>query len=160
MPATKKENVYFGLMMCLGMVVFMTFYNLFTHGLLGTLTFTEMVLQIILVFIVASLMELFIVGPIAKRIAFSLPFDKSNKLYVILSLAFFMVIGMVLCMSFYGLMTSYMSNSLNGKSLLQSYCDLVLQNFVFALPLQLLIVGPGVRYLFSKYVKARDLKVH
>lgn len=155
MPTTKKENVYFGLMMCLGMVIFMTFYNLFTHDLLGTISLQGILAQLILVFITASLLELFIVGPVAKKLAFSLPFDKSKKVFVILSLAFFMVIGMVLCMSFYGLMTAYFSNSLNGESLLHSYFDLVFKNFIFAFPLQLFIVGPLVRYVFNKFVKGK-----
>ncbi|UKS28636.1 hypothetical protein LOZ80_06850 [Paenibacillus sp. HWE-109] len=87
MPTTKKEELYFGLMMCFGMVVFMTLYNLFTHGLLGTITLKGIVIQLILVFIIASLVDLFIVGPVAKKIAFSLPYDKSKKILVILSLA-------------------------------------------------------------------------
>ncbi|MEC0242066.1 hypothetical protein P4H66_19875 [Paenibacillus dokdonensis] len=157
MPTTKKENFYFGLMMCCGMVLFMTFYNLLNHGLLGTITVKEILIQLILVFITAFLLELFIVGPVAKKIAFSLPYDKSKKVFVILSLAFFMVSGMVLCMSFYGLMTSYFSNGLNGEPLLKSYFSLVFKNFIFAFPLQLIIVGPVVRFLFSKFVKGKNI---
>ncbi|WP_028549077.1 hypothetical protein [Paenibacillus sp. UNC451MF] len=153
MPATKKEDLYFGLMMCSGMVVFMTFYNLFTNGLIGTISLTEILIQLVLIFIIASLLELFIVGPVAKKIALSLPYDKSKKVFVILSLAFFMVSGMVLCMSLYGLVASYLSNSLMGETLIESYFALVFKNFIFAFPLQLLIVGPIVRYLFVKFVK-------
>lgn len=158
MPTTKKENFYFGLMMCFGMVVFMTFYNLFTHGLIGTISLNEIFTQLILVFIIASLLELFIVGPVAKKIALSLPFDKSKKVYVILSLAFFMVSGMVLFMSLYGLGTAYFSDSLIGESLLESYFSLIFRNFIFAFPLQLIIVGPLVRYLFTKFVKDKIVK--
>ncbi len=85
MPTTRKEKFYFGLMMCFGMVVCMTFYNLFTHGFIGTVTLKGMFLQLILVFMIAFLLELFIVGPVAKKLAFSLPYDKSKKIYVILS---------------------------------------------------------------------------
>jgi hypothetical protein len=112
LPTTKKEDFYFGLMMCLGMVVFMTFYNLFTHGLIGTISLYEIFTQLILVFIIASLLELFIVGPVAKKIALSLPYDKTKKVFMILFLAFFMVSGMVLFMSLYGLGTAYFSDSL------------------------------------------------
>ncbi|KRE68909.1 hypothetical protein [Paenibacillus sp. Soil750] len=153
MPTTKKEEFYFGLMMCFGMVVFMTFYNLFTHGLLGSISVRGIFAQLLQIFIIATLLELFIVGPVAKKMAFSLPYDKSNKLYVILFLAFFMVSGMVLCMSLYGLGSAYFSNSLQGESLLGSYFTLVCQNFIFAFPLQLIIVGPLVRYAFIKLVK-------
>lgn len=81
---TKNENVYFGLMMCTGMVVAMTFYNLFTTGLIGTVSATE----------VATL----------------------------------------------------------EKPLLESYVSFVCKNFIFALSLQLFIVGPLVRYLFARFV--------
>jgi uncharacterized membrane protein len=158
LPTTKKENFYFGLMMCFGMVVFMTFYNLFTHGLIGTISLNEICTQLIFVFIIASLLELFIVGPVAKKIALSLPYDKSKKVFVILSLAFFMVSGMVLFMSLYGLGTAYFSDSLIGESLLESYFSLLFRNFIFAFPLQLIIVGPLVRYLFTKFVKDKIVK--
>ncbi|MBP1963507.1 hypothetical protein [Paenibacillus aceris] len=157
MPITKKEDFYFGLMMCAGMVVFMTFYNLFTRGLIGTISLKEILAQLILVFFIASLLELFIVGPVAKKIAFSLPYDKSKKAFVIVSLAFFMVSGMVLFMSLYGLGNAYFSGSLVGESLLESYLSLVLKNFVFAFPLQLIIVGPLVRYLFVTFVKGKRI---
>ncbi|MCQ6561827.1 hypothetical protein [Paenibacillus mendelii] len=158
MPTTKKENFYFGLMMCTGMVVFMTFYNLFTHGLIGTVSLKEILVQLITVFIVAAVVEIFIVGPVAKKIAFSLPYDKSKKVLVILALAVCMVSGMVLVMSLYGLGTAYFSNSLEGESLFKSYFTLVFKNFIFAFPLQLIIVGPTVRYLFVKFVKDKGVK--
>ncbi|NQX60648.1 hypothetical protein [Paenibacillus qinlingensis] len=157
MPTTKKEEFYFGLMMCFGMVVFMTVYNLFTHGLIGSITWRGIVAQLFQIYLIAIVLELFIVGPIAKKMAFSLPYNKSKKLFVILFLAFFMVSGMVLCMSLYGLGNAYFSNSLQGESLLGSYFTLVFQNFIFAFPLQLIIVGPLVRYVFVKVVKPASL---
>ncbi|AJW69365.1 hypothetical protein PPE_06555 [Paenibacillus polymyxa E681] len=61
---TKKEDFYFGLMMCLGMVVFMTFYNLYTNDLIGTISLKVMFLQSILCFIIAFPLHLLIVGPL------------------------------------------------------------------------------------------------
>ncbi|WP_036620365.1 hypothetical protein [Paenibacillus alvei] len=153
MPTTKKEQVYFGLMMCSGMVVFMTFYNLYMHDLLDTLSWKSILVQLILTFFIAFILESCIVGPVAKKIAFSLPYDKSKKLFGVVSVAFFMVCGMVLCMSLYGLGTAYLSNPLMKGTLFENYYSLVLQNFIFAFPLQLLIIGPIVRFLFQKFVK-------
>lgn len=144
-------------MMCCGMVVCMTFYNLFTNGLMGTISLKEILLQLILVFLTASLLELFIVGPVAKKAAFSLPYDKSKKILVIVSLAFFMVSGMVLCMSLYGLGNAYFANKLNGDSLLGTYFMIVVKNFIFAFPLQLFLVGPMVRYLFRTFIKNKRI---
>ncbi|MET3195571.1 hypothetical protein ABID96_002539 [Bacillus sp. OAE603] len=63
---------------------------------------------------------------------------------------------MVLCMSLYGLVTAYLSNGLE-ESLLKSYFPIASRNFIFALPLQLLIMGPVVRYLFTKFVKSQRM---
>ncbi|GKS12656.1 hypothetical protein YDYSY3_36560 [Paenibacillus chitinolyticus] len=104
-------------------------------------------------------MESFVVGPVAKKIAYSLPFDKSKRILVILSLSFFMVIGMVLIMSMYGLATSYLMSPPAGKSLLGSYFSPVGKNCIVALPLQLLIVGPIARYVFKRFVKSKKTAV-
>ncbi|MEC0244379.1 hypothetical protein P4H65_00935 [Paenibacillus chitinolyticus] len=159
MPTTKKENVYFGLMMCCGMVVGMMSYNLVTNGLIGTISWKGILVQFVLCFLIAFIAESFIVGPVAKKIAFSLPFDKSKQVLVILSLSFFMVIGMVVIMSMYGLATSYLLNPPVGKSPLESYMSLIVKNFSFALPLQLLIVGPIARYLFKRFVKSGEIAI-
>lgn len=156
LPATKKENVYFGLMMCMGMVIMMTTYNLFTNGLIGKISFMAILLQLVLGFVIAFLLESFVVGPIAKKIVFSLLRNKPSKILMIVMMAFCMVIGMVTFMSMYGLASSYYANGLGGESLLGSYFSIFLKNFVFALPLQLLIVGPTVRFLFGK-IKANQM---
>jgi hypothetical protein len=157
LPTTKKESFYFGMMMCFGMVKVMTFYNLFINGLIGKVPLNGILIQLMLTFIIAFLLELFIVGPSALKIAFSLPYDKSKELYVILSISFFMVVGMVLIMSLYGLGIAYFFNTLGDESLLKSYYSLAFKNFIFAFPLQLIIMGPIVRYLFAKFVKGQRM---
>jgi hypothetical protein len=84
----KKESFYFGLMMCTGMVIVMTFYNLFIHGLIGTMPLKGILFQWILTLMIAFIIELFIGGPVAHKIAFSLPYDKEKSLSVILCLSF------------------------------------------------------------------------
>ncbi|TDL78509.1 hypothetical protein [Peribacillus frigoritolerans] len=153
MPTTKRESFYFGLIMCAGMVIVMTFYNLIINDLIGMVPIQGILLQLMLGFIIAFVLELFIVGPAAQKLAFSLPYDKSKKILVILSVSFFMVVGMVSFMSLYGLGTAYFYSSLGEESLVESYLSIVLKNFVFAFPLQLIIMGPFVRYLFAKFYK-------
>ncbi|UJF33948.1 hypothetical protein [Paenibacillus hexagrammi] len=146
--------MYFGLMMCSGMVIGMTFYNLWTHGLIGSVPVTGILLQLLLGFLIAFSVESFIVGPAAKKLVLSLPLDPSKKGLMILSISVCMVIGMVLCMSIYGLAVSYLMNhQLEEKSLLADYVSLVGINFIFALPLQLIVVGPIVRLLFVTFIK-------
>lgn len=152
MPRTKKEQVVFGLMMCFGMVTIMLLFNLYNSGMIGKLSLMEILLQFVICFVVAFAVESILVGPVAKKVAFSLPFDKSNKLVVVLTLSFFMVVGMVLVMSFYGVMTSYFTNGLGGHSILRSYGSAIGHNFLLALPAQLLVVGPIVRAVFGNVV--------
>lgn len=139
------------------MVVVMTFYNLLINGLIGIVPLKGILIQLMVGFMIAFILELFIVGPAARKIAFSLPYDKSKKLFEILSISFCMVVGMVLCMSLYGLGAAYLSNGLGEESLLKSYYSIASKNFIFALPLQLFIMGPIVRYLFTKFIKGRRI---
>lgn len=155
MPTNKKEDFYFGLMMCCGMVVIMTSYNLFTNGLIGSLSIGGILVQFVIGFIIAFLLESFVVGPVAKKMAFSLPYNKTKKVFVILSLSFFMVTGMVLCMSLYGTIMATLSNVLMEESFIEKYLSTVFKNYIFAFPLQLLIVGPLVRFIFTRFVQVK-----
>ncbi|CAM3237761.1 hypothetical protein PALU110988_10525 [Paenibacillus lupini] len=156
LPKNKREDFYFGLMMVTGMALVMITYNFIRNDLFGTLSLGEIVLQYVLGFIVAFVIEMFVVGPIAKKAAFSLPYDKSKKVYVILSLAFCMVTGMVLCMSLYGLISSSLADSLGEGSLLKHYFSIVFHNYILAFPLQLIVMGPLVRFLFIKFVANKN----
>lgn len=155
MPATKKESFYFGLMMCLGMVVVMTAYNLALNNRLWEITFAEGAVEFVCGFAVAFLLDFFLIGPLAKKVAFKLPINKSKKVYVILSISTCMVIGMAACMSLYGLAMAYWNNGLGAEPLLISYLHTFGKNFIFALPLQLLIIGPLVRYFFIRFVQKK-----
>jgi hypothetical protein len=153
LPTTKKEQIVFGMMMCTGMVVVMMTFNLWHNGLLSKMSALDILLQFILCFIIAFLVESFIVGPVARKIAFSLPFDKSNKILGVLAMSFFMVIGMVLIMSLYGMISAYLANQLSGASVLNTYLHTIARNFSLALPYQIIILGPLVRYVFGKFIK-------
>lgn len=128
-------------------------FNLWHIGLLSKMSALEILLQFILCFVIAFLVESFIVGPVARKIAFSLPFDKSNKILGVLAISFFMVIGMVLIMSLYGMISAYLANQLNGASVLSTYLHTIARNFSLALPYQIIILGPLVRYVFGKFIK-------
>ncbi|PJH93163.1 DUF2798 domain-containing protein [Bacillus sp. SN1] len=154
MPTNKKEGLIFGVMMCFGMVCVMSIYNAIINGAIQVFSLVT-VFEMVIGFMVALLLDLLLVGPLAKKIAFSLPFDKSKKLYVILAMSTCMVIGMVLCMSVFGLVTAALSNGINGGSIFSAYLMIVLKNFILAYPLQLLIMGPLVRGIFMKFVKPK-----
>ncbi|MDA1676296.1 DUF2798 domain-containing protein [Bacillus cereus group sp. TH152-1LC] len=152
MPTTRKENLQFGMMMCLGMVIVMTFYNLLLNGIGGPIHIKEIALELVIGFIIALLIEICIVGPCAKKLVFALPFDKSKKVNMIIAMATAMVIGMVFFMSFYGMAMMYLHGGLQGDSCISMYFSIFIKNFIMAYPLQLIIMGPLVRFIFVKYV--------
>lgn len=153
MPTTKKEGMYFGFMMCFGMVIVMTFYNLFINDLFSVITLKEGILQFFITFLVAFLVESLIVGPIAKKIVAKLPFDKSKMPLVIIAMSTCMVLGMVSIMSLYSLVMTYVTHGVTTESIGNLYFSILIKNFVFAFPLQLVVMGPLVRFLFMKLVK-------
>lgn len=139
--------------MCFGMVCVMTFYNLSMEGLIGKMTFIEAIMSLLIGFMIALTLEIILVGPIARKITFRLPYNKSHKWKGILLLSTCMVIGMVFFMSFYGLVMSYANSESINHSFLREYFSLFIKNIIVAFPLQLLLMGPLVRWLFVKYVK-------
>ncbi|MFY4672673.1 DUF2798 domain-containing protein [Bacillus anthracis] len=160
MPTTRKENLQFGMMMCLGMVIVMTFYNLLMNGSGGPIHIKEIALELLIGFIIALLIEISIVGPCAKKIVFMLPFDKSKKINIIIAMATAMIIGMVFFMSFFGMIMMHLHGGLQGDSFVSIYFSIFIKNFIMAYPLQLIIMGPLVRFLFAKFVlKNKAVKV-
>lgn len=122
------------------------------NGAGGPIHIKEIALELIIGFIIALLIEICIVGPCAKKIVFALPFDKSKKVKMIIAMATTMVIGMVFFMSFYGMAMMYLHNGLHGDSFVSIYFSVFIKNFIMAYPLQLIIMGPLVRFLFGKFV--------
>ena len=154
MPTTKKESLLFGLMMCFGMVLVMTLYNFYLNGTFGKMTFTEGLLDFVIGFIIAFILDWCIVGPIAKKIAFKLTANTTKKIYTVLTISICMVIGMAFFMSIYGMIMSSLNNGVEYNSIMAAYLSVYSKNLMLALPLQIIIMGPVVRYLFTKYIKS------
>lgn len=147
MPTNKKEEMIFTTIMCFLMVLGMSAYNLSLHQQLSLGAFIKGFLP---GFIVAFLLDVFLVGVFAKKIAQQLPINKSSKLQVILTITGCMVIGMVLCMSLFGVL---MSNGF-GANFWSNYFRAIQLNIIVAFPLQLLVVGPIARLILGKLQQA------
>jgi hypothetical protein len=158
LPSNKKEEIIFGFMMVFGMVSIMFAYNITLEGLWREMTFLKGFSLYALTFIVAFIIEAFVVGTIARKIAFKLPYNKSKKIYNIIAISTCMVVGMVSVMSVYGLISKIVTSGIEG-SLLSNYANLLLLNFVVAYPAQLLIVGPVARYILTNFVKPSNQAV-
>ncbi len=135
------------------MVLFMTLYNFYLNDIFGQISFLGGITDFLIGFIVAIILDLYLVGPIAKKIAFKLTANTSNVLFKILTLSTCMVIGMAFFMSIYGLITSYFHNGLYSNSIIKEFLSVFCRNFIVALPLQIIIMGPIVRFLFNKFIK-------
>lgn len=138
------------------MVSVMYSYNMYMEGLFSTLTLGSAFLHFCITFVVAFLCES-VIGPIARGVASKMPIDKSKKAYVILANSTCMVIGMVMIMSFYGLITAVLSNGVEGP-LLKQYVQMIIRNVIVAYPAQLLVVGPLVRWVFGTFIKNKTSK--
>ncbi|AQQ54885.1 hypothetical protein [Planococcus lenghuensis] len=152
MPTNKKEGLLFGLMMVFGMVLFMYTYNLVMEGLWKELSIAAIALQFLITLMVAFIVESFLIGPLAGGFVSKLRYDKSKKWKNILAMSGCMVTGMVLTMSVFGLAVKFMISGIDG-SLLSDYVQLVGQNFIMALPVQLLIVGPIARWVLTAFIQ-------
>lgn len=156
MGQTKLQRFIFTLMMCFCMVLGMTIYNMIlnegVHNLLHNLLH-----DFWLGFIIALLLDVFVVGKLAKPLALKLvkPNKETKQIKIILGISSCMVIGMVLFMSMFGAIVA------DGFTLaaLKLYPLCVLRNFVMALPLNLLIVSPLVRFLFSRMFMSNITKL-
>ena len=57
-------------------------------------------------FIIAFILDWFLVGPLAKKIALQLTANTTKKIYTVLTISICMVIGMAFFMSIYGMIMS------------------------------------------------------
>jgi len=155
LATNKKEGLQFGLMMCFGMVLLMTLYNFYLNGMFGNITFIAGLSDFVIGFIIALMLDLFIVGPNAKKIAFKLIGHTNNKIYTILAISTCMVLGMAFFMSMYGMAISYFHNGFDSTSIISSYFSVFGKNLLLALPLQILVMGPLVRFLFIACIQSK-----
>jgi hypothetical protein len=151
MGQNKKQSLIFTTMMCALMVLGMSIYNVLLNEGLSIQLWRSVVLGYIPAFVVALFLDLFIVGKLAKSLANKLVPTSGISLKKIMVISCLMVSGMVLLMSLYGAVLHVGFTSQLPKAYLTS----VWTNFVCALPLQLLIVGPSTRKLFTKLFPPR-----
>ncbi|AIQ20386.1 hypothetical protein H70357_29530 [Paenibacillus sp. FSL H7-0357] len=146
MGRNKKEALVFTCMMCVLMVVGMSFYNVMLNtGLTHTL-FRDVAIGLLPALVVALFCDVVIVSKAAKGLAFRLVKPADPMIKKVLFISFFMVCGMVLCMSLYGTLAHYGF----GDNFLRHYLSTAGLNIICALPLQLIVVGPLTRFLFTR----------
>lgn len=139
MPRNLKEEVVFTAIMAGLMVLVMTGYNVsMAQGLTGGLG--ALVVAILkgypLGLVVAIILDLLIVGPIAKGLAFKYiinDYMKKNTVLIGITISVLMVLGMVTLMSFFGITVE---GELSNGHVLATYGHTWIFNLIVALPLQ------------------------
>ncbi|MEC0126084.1 hypothetical protein [Paenibacillus pabuli] len=66
-----------------------------------------------------------------------------------------MCTGMVLMMSIYGMISASLAHQPSSASVWSTYLHTIARNFSLALPYQLIILGPLVRYVFGRFIKGK-----
>ncbi|WP_379136322.1 DUF2798 domain-containing protein [Paenibacillus sp. sgz500958] len=146
MGRNKKEALVFTSIMCFFMVLVMCFYNvILVQGLSGSV-FKEVGIAILPALAIALILDVFVVGKVAKGLAHKLIKATDPVIRKVLTISFFMVSGMALCMSLFGSLMHYGFSS----DALSRWLPTFGINFIFALPLQMLLVGPLTRFLFIR----------
>ena len=148
MGQTKFQKFTFTLMMCFCMVLGMTIYNMILNEGFHSNLLNNLLKDFWLGFAVALLLDIFIVGKLAKPIALKIVKQnrETKQIKIIITISSCMVVGMVLCMSLFGAVHAVGFN----VTALKIYPLCILRNFIMALPLNLLIVSPLVRFSFNK----------
>lgn len=149
MPTTKKESLVFTLMMCSLMVLCMAAYNAARiHGVTEHYLI-DVLKGFPLAFVYALVADLFLVGPLAKILAYSMIEQGDPIIKKVLIISSCMVTGMVIVMSLFG---AIMGVGISDETFLV-WMKNIPMNFIVALPLQVLLVGPIVRFGFGKIFK-------
>ncbi|QSF44353.1 DUF2798 domain-containing protein [Paenibacillus tianjinensis] len=146
MGKNKKEALIFTSIMCFLMVVGMSFYNVILFNGATNKVFLEVAAGLLPALIVALFLDIVVISKIAKGLAFKLVKPSDPMIKKVLAISVFMVCGMVICMSLYGTLAHYGF----GDNFLRHYLSILGLNFICALPLQLLVVGPLTRFLFTR----------
>lgn len=153
MGRNKKEAILFTFIMCALMVLGMSIYNVvLMEGWSGSVI-KDVLIGYLPAFIVAFILDVFVVGKVAKGIAYKLVKDNDPMIKKIMLISFFMVTGMVLFMSFYGAVLHVGFSA----ELPIAYLSAIGKNFIFALPLQIILVGPLTRFIFVKITPAASM---
>ena len=145
MPKTTHESIFFTLVTAWMMVYGMTLYNLVRlSGQFTNASFLLALKEMWLEYILIALCAYFLSGPLARRLAFRVVQPGDRPICIILCIQVFTVLCQVALASILGVWHGYGFTSQFLPDYLSAYC----RNFLFALPLQILLVGPLARALF------------
>ena len=153
MPKTKLQNVVFTLMMAFAMVYGMICYNIALNR--GGMTYEVFLLafhELIIMWPVAVILELFVVEKLSQKLAFRIVNPAEDKpIFVLLAICSMIVCLMCPMMSF----VATLLFKAPGKEIIAVWLETTVLNFPMALCLQIFFAGPFVRLIFRSIFKEK-----
>lgn len=152
MPKNRKEEMIYTIMMVIVMVYAMVCYNIALDvGGMKNFIFLAACSELSIMCVAAFLLDTFIAGPIAKKIAFKLVNPKEDKpIFIILAISVLSVWLMCPMMSF---VATVLFKHAFGPQLIAVWIQTTIINFPMAFFWQLFAAGPLVRTIFGKIFK-------
>ncbi len=147
MPETRTESLFFTAITAWMMVYGMTIYNtVLSMGSFTNETFLHALQNMWIEYVIIFLLAYFVSGKFAKHCAFQVVQPGDRPIFIILTIQIFTVVAQVTFASVIGVYHAYGFTSDFLANYIMTYC----KNFLFAFPLQLLVVGPLARMIFRK----------
>lgn len=153
MPETRRETIFFTAITAWMMVYAMTLYNTaLAMGSFRNLTFLIALKGMWVEYLIIALLAYFISGPLAKWCAFRIVAPGDRPIFIIFAIQIFTVLWQVAFASVLGVYHGYGFTANFIPDYLVTYC----KNFILALPLQLILVGPLARLIFRTLFGKED----
>ena len=145
MPKTKAQNVFFTILMAFVMVYAMICYNIaLNKGGMSNEVFLLAFHELIIMWPVAVILEMFIVEKLSAKLAFRLVSPQDKPIFVTLAISSMIVCLMCPAMSLVA--TLLFKNP--GKEVIAVWLETTALNFPMALCWQIFFCGPMVRLIF------------
>lgn len=152
MPQTKFQDFIYTIIMVFVMVYTMICYNIANAlGGMSNQVFIDAFAELPIMAVIAFLLEFFLVGKVAQKLAFRIVNPKTDKpIFVIIAISSMIVCIMCPIMSFFATVLF----NFNGLSnLIANWLQAIVINFPMALCFQIFFAGPFVRLLFKRIFK-------
>lgn len=152
MPKTKFQNVIFTFLMAFAMVYAMICYNIaLNRGGMTNEVFLLAFHELLIMWPVAFVLEMFVVERLAKMLAFRLVTPEDKPIFILLAISCMIVCLMCPMMSFVA--TILFKNP--GKEIIAVWFQTTVLNFPMALCWQIFFAGPLVRLIFRTIFRAK-----
>ena len=150
MPKTKFQDFVFSIIMVIVMVYAMVCYNISIHtGGLSNFVFIEAFKELPFMWIVAIILEFFLIGKVAHKLTFKV-LDPKKTPSIIISYGISIVIVSFMC-PIMSLIATIFINKPSLDIFISSWLQSMVLSFPMAMCFQLFYAGPIVRFIFNLF---------